>query len=67
MPIRPTMKDDLYGFLFAYCVMCKILEVNVCNVTVGSQNTYVCYVHIKLAASSQNYPYFGEYFMKVLR
>ena len=54
MPIRPTMKEDLHGSLFAYCLMCKMLKINVYNVTMGSENTYVCYVHIKFAASSQN-------------
>jgi len=37
MPIRPTMKEDLYGFLFAYCVMCKMLKIHMYNVTVGSK------------------------------
>jgi len=39
MSIRLSMKEDFYGFLFADCVMCKMLKINVYNVTVGSQNT----------------------------
>jgi hypothetical protein len=61
------MNEELYGFLISYCVMCKMLKINVHNANVSSQITYVCFVHITLAEILSKLSIFWEYFMKILR
>jgi hypothetical protein len=45
--------------------MCKIFKINVYNVTVGSHSTRVYYVHITLAAVSQNIHISGMFYESI--